>query len=121
LTILAFANITSAQVQTEVPGSVPGAKPVALERIKIHGASLEGNLEGDDVDRTVIVFLPPSYVAQKSRRHFEIGKKLASLRDEQILTVGTAFHSDARSLLTVAVRDGNQAAGRTHYVSGRGR
>jgi len=69
LTILAFANIASAQVQTEVPGPVPGAKPVAIERIKVHGVSLEGNLEGDDVDRTVIVFLPPSYVAQKNRRY----------------------------------------------------
>ena len=40
-----------------------------MERIKIHGAALEGNLEGDAVDRDVIVFLPPSYQKDKHRRY----------------------------------------------------
>lgn len=34
-----------AQVQTDVPPVVSNAKPVTVERIKMHGASLEGNLE----------------------------------------------------------------------------
>jgi S-formylglutathione hydrolase FrmB len=59
----------AAQVQTEVPPAVPGAKPVTEERVKIHGAALEGNLEGDAVDRDTIVFLPPSYAKDKSRRY----------------------------------------------------
>jgi enterochelin esterase-like enzyme len=59
----------TAQVQTQVPGVEPGAKPVTIERIKIHGAALEGNLEGEDVDRDVIVFLPPSYEKEKNRRY----------------------------------------------------
>jgi len=59
----------SAQVQTIVPPVVPGAKPVAVEHIKVHGAALEGNLEGDAVDREVIVFLPPSYQKDKHRRY----------------------------------------------------
>src|SRR5436305_10559158 len=50
-----------AQVQTEVPAVVPGAKPVTVQQIKVHGAALEDNLEGDAVDRDVMVFLPPSY------------------------------------------------------------
>ena len=54
----------AAQVQTEVPAVVPAAKPVTVEHIKVHGASLEGNLEGDAVDRDVLVFLPPSYAGQ---------------------------------------------------------
>src|SRR5579859_4979933 len=58
----------AAQVQTEVPAVVPGAKPVTVEHIKVHGAALEGNLEGDAVDRDVFVFLPPSYASEKSRR-----------------------------------------------------
>src|SRR5579872_2160401 len=58
-----------AQVQTEVPPAIPGAKPVTVEHIKIHGKSLEGNLEGDAVDRDVFVFLPPSYAKEKSRRY----------------------------------------------------
>jgi enterochelin esterase-like enzyme len=61
--------ILAAQVQTLVPPVVPGAKPVTVEHIKIHGTSLEGNLEGDAVDRDVIVFLPPSYEKEKHRRY----------------------------------------------------
>src|SRR6266536_4185306 len=63
-----FALSAAAQVKTEVPPVIPGAKPVAVERIKVHGAALEGNLENDAVDRDVIVFLPPSYATEKSRR-----------------------------------------------------
>src|SRR5437764_15143654 len=59
----------TAQLQTEVPAVVPGAKPVAVERIKIHGTALEGNLEGDAVDREVFVFLPPGYAQERSRRY----------------------------------------------------
>ena len=59
----------AAQVQTEVPPPVPGAQPVSVERVKIHGAALEGNLEGDAVDRDAIVFLPPSYAKEKTRRY----------------------------------------------------
>ena len=58
-----------AQVQTIVPEVVSGAKPVTVERIKIHGAALEGNLEGDAVDREAFVLLPPSYAKDKKRRY----------------------------------------------------
>ena len=57
------------QVQTEVPEVVPGAKPMTVEHIKVHGPALEGNLEGDAVDRNVLIFLPPSYAKQTSRRY----------------------------------------------------
>jgi S-formylglutathione hydrolase len=40
-----------------------------VERIKVHGKSLEGNLEGDSPDRDVSVYLPPSYEKQKHRRY----------------------------------------------------
>ena len=59
----------TAQVQTNVPDVIPDAKPVAVEHIKIHGDALEGNLEGEAADRDVIVFLPPSYAKEKSRRY----------------------------------------------------
>jgi S-formylglutathione hydrolase FrmB len=68
-TTLAFTFPLAAQVQTETPPVVPGAKPVQVERVKVHGKALEGNLEGDAVDRDVIVFLPPSYAKEKSRRY----------------------------------------------------
>jgi S-formylglutathione hydrolase len=40
-----------------------------VERIKVHGKSLEGNLEGDSADRDVLVYLPPSYKKQPNRRY----------------------------------------------------
>src|ERR1035438_6334297 len=61
--------ILAAQVQTIVPEVIAGAKPVTVEHIKIHGDALEGNLEGDAVDRDAIVFLPPSYEKDKKRRY----------------------------------------------------
>ena len=67
--ILAPLPRLAAQVQTDVPPPVPGAKPVTVEHIKVHGTALEGNLEGDAVDRDVFVFLPPGYVHEKSRRY----------------------------------------------------
>ena len=60
-----------AQVETIVPPIVPGAKPVTVERIKVHGVALEGNLEGEAVDRDVIVFLPPSY-RRDLKRHYPV-------------------------------------------------
>lgn len=68
LLVFASASVGSGQVQTLVPPAIPGAKPATVEHIKIHGSSLEGNLEGDAVDRDVIVFLPPSYQKDKHRR-----------------------------------------------------
>ena len=67
--VVGIASQLAARVQTEVPSAVPGAKPVTVEHIKVHGAALEGNLEGDAVDRDVFVFLPPSYAKEKSRRY----------------------------------------------------
>src|SRR5215469_17636902 len=62
-------SLVVAQLQTEVPPPVQGAKPVTVERIKVHGKALEGNLEGNAVDRDVLVFLPPSYANEKSRHY----------------------------------------------------
>jgi S-formylglutathione hydrolase FrmB len=41
----------------------------SFERIKVHGKSLEGNLEGDSPDRDVSVYLPPSYATARNRRY----------------------------------------------------
>jgi S-formylglutathione hydrolase len=38
-------------------------------RIKVHGESLEGNLEGDSPDRDVSIYLPPSYKTEAHRRY----------------------------------------------------
>jgi enterochelin esterase-like enzyme len=66
--VIGLSATVAAQVKTNAPDVVPSAKPVTVERIKIHGTALENNLEGDLVDRDAIVFLPPSYARDRSRR-----------------------------------------------------
>jgi S-formylglutathione hydrolase len=45
------------------------SKHGTLQRITVHGKSLEGNLEGDSPDRDVSVYLPPSYSTDPHRRY----------------------------------------------------
>jgi S-formylglutathione hydrolase len=59
LVTLAFGAL-SAQVDT---------RHNSVQRIQVHGKSLEGNLEGDSPDRDVAVYLPPSYTSQANRRY----------------------------------------------------
>src|SRR5687768_353078 len=40
-----------------------------IERVKVYGKSLEGNLSGDSANRDVSIYLPPSYKAQPNRRY----------------------------------------------------
>ncbi len=58
-----------AQMTTQTPATVPGARPVTVERIKVHSAGIEGNMEGNSADRDVIVVLPPDYARNKTRRY----------------------------------------------------
>src|SRR5579859_6448436 len=112
--ILFFAVASSssrlaAQVQTEVPPPVPGAKPVAVEQIKVHGPSIEGNLEQDAVDRDVFVFLPPSYAQDKSRRYpvvyalhgYSIGAEQWTHEIHVPETIEGAFAQGAKEMIVV--------------------
>jgi S-formylglutathione hydrolase len=45
------------------------ARKGRFERVKVHGKSLEGNLEGDSPDRDVSIYLPPSYATDRNRRY----------------------------------------------------
>lgn len=45
------------------------AQQGAVERIKVHGKALEGNLDGDAPERDVSIYLPPSYKTAKNRRY----------------------------------------------------
>lgn len=109
MTIAVAAPQLLAQVQTEVPAVVPGAKPVTVEHIKVHGASLEGNLEGDAVDRDVFVFLPPSYAKEKSRRYpvvyalhgFFIGAEQWTHEIHVPQTIEGAFAQGAKEMIVV--------------------
>jgi enterochelin esterase-like enzyme len=106
---LGLALSAVAQVKTEVPAVVPGAKPVTVEHIKVHGTALEGNLEGDAVDRDVIVFLPPSYAAQKNRRYpvvyalhgYSIGAEQWTHEIHVPQTIEGAFAQGAQEMIVV--------------------
>jgi enterochelin esterase-like enzyme len=98
-----------AQVQTQVPPAVPGAKPVTVEHIKVHGTYLEGNLEGDAVDRDVFVFLPPSYAQDKSRHYpvvyalhgYSIGAEQWTHEIHVPQTIEGAFAQGAKEMIVV--------------------
>jgi S-formylglutathione hydrolase len=49
--------------------SSPTTRVGSVQHIKIHGKSLEGNLEGDSPDRDVTVYLPPGYETERTRRY----------------------------------------------------
>ena len=108
LALTSYARL-GAQVSTEVPDVVPGAKPVTVEHIKVHGTALEGNLEGDAVDRDVIVFLPPTYAKSKSRRYpvvyalhgYSIGAEQWSHEIHVPQTIEGAFALGAKEMIVV--------------------
>jgi len=52
-----------------VAAAAPAWAQGTLERIQVRGASLEGNLSGDDPSREVAVYLPPSYTTDTNRRY----------------------------------------------------
>lgn len=99
----------SAQVQTEVPPVVPGAQSVTMEHIKVHATSLEGNLEGEAVDRDVIVFLPPGYIKHKHKRYpvvyalhgFSIGAEQWTHEIHVPQTIEGAFALGAKQMIVV--------------------
>jgi len=106
---LGLAASALAQVKTEVPAVVQGAKPVTVEHVKIHGAALEGNLEGNAVDRDVIVFLPPGYAAERSRRYpavyalhgYSIGAEQWTHEIHVPQTIEGAFAQGAQDMIVV--------------------
>ena len=113
LTICALALLLSApalaQVETEKPPVVAGAKPVSVERVRVHGAALEGNLEGNAVERDLLVFLPPGYQADKKRRYpvvyalhgFFIGADQWSREIHVPQTLEGAFALGAKEMIVV--------------------
>ena len=97
------------QVTTTVPDVVPGARPATVERITIHGKALEGNLEADAADRTVLVVLPPSYARERNRRYpvvyalhgYSIGAEQWSQEIHVPQTIEGAFARGANEMIVV--------------------
>ena len=103
------SQFVAAQVETIVPPVIEGAKPVTVDHIKVHGVSLEGNLEGDAVDRDVIVFLPPSYSKQTHHRYpvvyalhgYSIGAEQWTHEIHVPQTIEGAFAQGANEMIVV--------------------
>jgi enterochelin esterase-like enzyme len=107
--MMMLATPGHAQVRTEVPPVEASAKPVAIEGIKIHGMALEGNLEGDAVERDVIVYLPPSYQTERNRRYpvvyalhgYSVGAQQWSQEIHVPQTIEGAFARGAKEMIVV--------------------
>jgi S-formylglutathione hydrolase FrmB len=103
------APTAPARPPTIVPPVVPNAAPVVTQRIKVHGASLEGNLEGDSPDRDVIVYLPPSYAKSGRRRYpvlyalhgYSISNEKWTTEIKTPQTVEGAFATGTREMIVV--------------------
>ena len=67
------AGFALGQNPTFPPRTYPPApaRRGTVERVKVHGKSLEGNLEGDSPDRDVSIYLPPSYNKNK-KQHYPV-------------------------------------------------
>lgn len=106
---IATAGTALAQVKTNAPDPVPGARPAIVERLTIHGRALEGNLEGDAVDRPVIVVLPPTYTRERSRRYpvvyalhgYSIGAEQWTQEIHVPQAIEGAFAKGAREMIVV--------------------
>ena len=66
LALGALASLpASAQTESEKPVTLQGK----LERIKVFGRSLEGNLLGESAEPEVSIYVPPSYSTDRNRRY----------------------------------------------------
>src|SRR4029079_14876470 len=109
LAATAGALAAVAQVKTNVPDVVAGARPAIVERITIHGQALEGNLEADAVDREAFVFLPPGYNQNRTRRYpvvyalhgYSIGAEQWTHEIHVPQTIEGAFARGAREMIVV--------------------
>lgn len=107
--LMAVAPPAFAQAVTNAPPVVAGARPVTVEHIKVHAPTLEGNLEGDAVDRDVIVVLPPSYASSPGRRYpvvyalhgYSIGAEQWTHEIHLPQTAEGAFAKGAREMILV--------------------
>jgi len=110
--VLALAGApfaAAAQVATNVPAPVAGARAVTIERIKVHAPSIEGNLEGESADRDVLVVLPPDYAKNPRKRYpvlyalhgYSIGAEQWTKEIHVPQTIEGGFAKGAREMIMV--------------------
>ncbi|HXP83082.1 MAG TPA: alpha/beta hydrolase-fold protein [Bryobacteraceae bacterium] len=95
---LVLASALPGMAQSNAAAKADAGKKGTFEKIKVHGKSLEGNLEGDSPDRDVFVYLPPSYATSKTWRYpvvyFLHGYGINAERYWNIMTVPDAADKD---------------------------
>jgi enterochelin esterase-like enzyme len=67
LALALVATPATAQNITAPDAVIPAG--ITVEEVLVHGATLEGNLEGNSADRPVMVVLPPSYASSPDRHY----------------------------------------------------
>src|SRR5262245_7961841 len=60
--MIVAATFTFSQTNTATPKGT-------VQRIKVHGKALEGNLQGESADPDVTIYLPPGYETNRNRRY----------------------------------------------------
>jgi S-formylglutathione hydrolase len=74
ITVTAGERLYSQAAPASTPQATPQPPPAPvvlkgkLERVKVHGKSLEGNLMGETSSPEVSIYLPPGYVTDRNRR-----------------------------------------------------
>ena len=62
------AGVVALAFATPTMGQSP-AKKGTVERIKVRGAALAGNLQGESAERDVFIYLPPGYASNSNQRY----------------------------------------------------
>jgi len=109
LTAISTALPAPAQVTTNAPAPVQGALPATSQWIKVHSPAIAGNLEGESVDRDVLVLLPPGYAKNLRKRYpvlyalhgYSIGAEQWTSEVHVPQTVEGAFAKGAREMIVV--------------------
>lgn len=107
LVILAFGRIQAAEPKS--PKDAPVDTSVTAEHITVRGKSLEGALEGNNPERSVTVYLPPSYAHERSRRYpvvyglhgYTINNEIWSREINTPQTLELAFAAGAKEMIVV--------------------
>lgn len=109
LVTIATAQPAAAQVSTQAPPPVAGARPVVMQWIKVHSPAVAGNLEGESPDRDVLVVLPPGYARRPHKRYpvvyalhgYSIGAEQWTREIHVPQTIEGGFARGAREMILV--------------------
>ncbi len=107
--VVALTPRVATQVQTEVPPAVAGTKPEPCSALRSMGRLLRVTWRVTPVDRDVLVFLPPSYAREKSRRYpvvyalhgYSIGAEQWAREIHVPQTIEGAFALGAKEMIVV--------------------